>query len=54
FENFPPQGAAFTFNGHPMTILTVEDNMVQTVRIEPAPVDGAVDETSGHKETANN
>jgi Mg2+/Co2+ transporter CorB len=54
FENFPPQGAAFTFNGHPMTILTVEDNMVQTVRIEPAPADGAIDETSGHKEAANN
>ncbi len=35
FESFPPQGAVFTFNGHPMTILAVEDNKVQQVRIEP-------------------
>jgi len=35
FENFPPQGAVFTFHGHPMTILAVEDNKVQQVRIEP-------------------
>ena len=54
FENFPPQGAVFTFNGHPMTILTVEDNMVQTVKIEPALIEGADDETSGHKMAANN
>lgn len=39
FENFPPQGAVFTFNGHPMTILAVEDNKVQQVRIEPAEYD---------------
>lgn len=36
FENFPPQGAVFTLNGHPMTILAVEDNKVQQVRIDPA------------------
>lgn len=36
FENFPPKGAVFTFNGHPMTILAVEDNKVQQVRIDPA------------------
>ncbi|MFK7997696.1 MAG: HlyC/CorC family transporter [Granulosicoccus sp.] len=36
FESFPPQGAVFTFNGHPITILAVEDNKVQQVRIEPA------------------
>ena len=36
FENFPPKGAVFTFNGHPMTILAVEDNKVQQVKIEPA------------------
>ncbi len=29
----------FTFNGHPMTILAVEDNKVQQVRIEPADYD---------------
>lgn len=39
FENFPPQGAVFTFNGHPMTILAVEDNKVQQVRIEPVIID---------------
>jgi Mg2+/Co2+ transporter CorB len=54
FENFPPEGAVFTFNGHPMTILTVEDNMVQTVKIEPVLLEGADDETSGHKIAANN
>ena len=36
FESFPPKGAVFTFNGHPITILAVEDNKVQQVRIEPA------------------
>ncbi|ASJ76060.1 HlyC/CorC family transporter [Granulosicoccus antarcticus] len=41
FENFPPQGAVFTFNGHPITILAVEDNKVQQVRIEPADFDEA-------------
>lgn len=35
FENFPPQGAVFTFNGHPMTVLEVEENFVQRVRIDP-------------------
>jgi len=44
FENFPPQGAVFTFNGHPMTILAVEDNKVQQVRIEPAIVDDESEE----------
>jgi len=36
FESFPPQGAIFSFNGHSMTILSVVDNIVQQVRIEPA------------------
>ncbi|MFK8076176.1 MAG: HlyC/CorC family transporter [Granulosicoccus sp.] len=54
FENFPPQGAVFTFNGHPMTVLTVEDNRVQTVRIEPQIVEGSEDETGSHKVAANN
>lgn len=35
FENFPPQGAVFTFNGHPMTVLEVEENFVTRVRINP-------------------
>lgn len=35
FENFPPQGAVFQFNGHPMTVLEVEENFVQRVRIDP-------------------
>jgi len=35
FENFPPQGAMFSFNGHPMTILDVEENFVRSVRIAP-------------------
>ncbi len=39
FESFPPKGAVFTFNGHPMTILAVEDNKVQQVRIDPAQLD---------------
>ncbi|MFK7892827.1 MAG: HlyC/CorC family transporter [Granulosicoccus sp.] len=38
FESFPPKGAVFTLNGHPITILAVEDNKVQQVRIEPARV----------------
>lgn len=54
FENFPPQGAVFTFNGHPMTVLAVEDNRVQTVRIEPQISDGSEDETGSHKVAANN
>ncbi len=36
FENFPTQGAVFTFNGHSMTVLEVEENFVQRVRIDPA------------------
>ncbi len=48
FENFPPQGAVFTFNGHPMTILAVEDNKVQQVRIEPAMLDDESDESRPH------
>ena len=48
FENFPPQGAVFTFNGHPMTILAVEDNKVQQVRIEPATFDDESDESRPH------
>jgi len=46
FESFPPQGAVFTFNGHPMTILAVEDNMVQQVRIEPTVVDAIEDDSA--------
>jgi Mg2+/Co2+ transporter CorB len=48
FESFPPQGAVFTFNGHPMTILAVEDNKVQQVRIEPAMFDDESDESRPH------
>ncbi len=54
FENFPPQGAVFTFNGHPMTVLAVEDNRVQTVRIEPQLVDGAEDDPNNQKAVTNN
>ena len=39
FENFPSEGAAFSFNGHPMTVLAVEGNRVRQVRIEPAVVE---------------
>ncbi|MFK7857624.1 MAG: HlyC/CorC family transporter [Granulosicoccus sp.] len=46
FESFPPQGAVFTFNGHPITILAVEDNKVQQVRIEPAVFDTQDDESA--------
>lgn len=46
FESFPPQGAVFTFNGHPITILAVEDNKVQQVRIEPAAVDTQDDDSA--------
>ena len=46
FENFPPQGAVFTFNGHPMTILDVEGNRVRQVRIEAA-IDKDGDENAG-------
>ncbi len=35
FENFPPQGAVFNFNNHPLTIISVEDNRVLQVRIDP-------------------
>jgi len=54
FENFPPQGAEFTFNGHPMTILAVEDNMVQTVRIEPVLDDDTEDASSDPKIAVSN
>jgi len=46
FESFPPQGAVFTFNGHPITILAVEDNKVQQVRIEPAAFDTQDDDSA--------
>ena len=46
FESFPPQGAVFNFNGHPITILTVEDNMVQQVRIDPAVYDSSEDDST--------
>ena len=46
FESFPPQGAVFNFNGHPITVLAVEDNMVQQVRIEPAVFDTTEDDST--------
>ncbi len=52
FESFPPKGAVFTFNGHPMTILAVEDNKVQQVRIEPA-THSEGDEQTGQSQAAN-
>ena len=36
FESFPPEGAVFQFNDHPMTVLAVEENRVMQVRIGPA------------------
>ncbi|MBX2838060.1 MAG: HlyC/CorC family transporter [Gammaproteobacteria bacterium] len=39
FENFPAQGDTFIFNGHPITVLAVEENRVKQVRIEPARFD---------------
>jgi len=39
FENFPPEGAVFSFQGHPMTVIAVEGNRVSEVRIEPATAD---------------
>jgi len=47
FENFPPQGAVFTFNGHPMTVLDVEENFVRQVRIDPR-----IDQDTDELETA--
>ena len=46
FENFPPEGAEFTFNGHLMTVLAVEGNRVRQVRIEPAVLDEKDEESS--------
>lgn len=54
FENFPAKGASFIFNGHPITILAVEDNKVQTVRIEPALFEPVDDESSTQKVAASN
>ena len=54
FENFPPQGAVFTFNGHPMTILAVEDNKVQQVRIEPAAYDEADEDERNSSAVSSN
>jgi len=54
FENFPPKGAVFTYNGHPMTILAVEDNRVQQVRIEPAQFDETDDDASGSRVVISN
>ncbi len=45
FESFPPKGAVFSFNGHSITVLAVEDNMVQQVRIGPTTYDRQEDET---------
>lgn len=44
FENFPAQGASFTFNGHPITVIAVEENRVKEVRIEAAPNNNEDDE----------
>ena len=45
FESFPQEGAAFTFNGHPMTVLAVEEGKrVRQVRIEPSLADEHDDE----------
>ena len=54
FENFPPQGAVFTLNGHPMTILAVEDNKVQQVRIDPALEDESDEENRNSRAAAGN
>ncbi len=35
-EAFPDEGASFAFEGHPVTVLEVEENRVKRVRIEPA------------------
>ena len=53
FENFPPEGAEFVFNGHPMTVLAVEGKRVQQVRIEPAVPDES-EEESGSAVAAGN
>ena len=53
FENFPPEGAEFVFNGHPMTVLAVEGKRVQQVRIEPA-VPDENEEESGSAVAAGN
>ncbi len=34
-EAFPDEGAAFTFEGYPVTVLEVEENRVKRVRIDP-------------------
>lgn len=36
FENFPQQGAVFSLNNHPITILEVEDNRVLQVLVDVA------------------
>lgn len=49
FENFPDEGATFTFNERPVTVLAVEENRVMQVRIGLPPddperdVDGGID-----------
>jgi len=48
FENFPPQGAVFDFNNHPLTIISVEDNRVLQVRIDPA-IDEEADASDLHE-----
>jgi len=50
FENFPPAGATFSFNGHPMTVLAIEGNRVQQVRIEPAVIE---DDENGFASTSD-
>lgn len=53
FESFPPPGAVFTFNGHPMTILAVEGNKVQQVRIEPAVFEDDEEDSSNARSAAS-
>lgn len=46
FENFPPQGAVFSVNDHPITVLSVDGNRVGQVRIEPAPQAGSLHDSA--------
>ena len=39
-EAFPDEGASFTFEGYPMTVLEVEENRVKRVRIDPPEAGG--------------
>ena len=43
-EAFPDEGASFSFEGYPMTVLEVEENRVKLVRIDPPEVGGDAEE----------